>query len=344
MRKLLNTLYITSSDRYLHLDGENVVIIEDNKEIGRIPLHNLESIITFGFQGASPALMGKCAQRGVSLNFMTSSGRFLASVVGAPTGNVLLRKEQYRISDNVEQCCPIAKAMLIGKIYNSKWIIERFTRDHFLQVDVNELKKVSKELSKELKRISTEKMSLDELRGVEGYSASIYFDVFDQLILHKKEHFSLIERTRRPPRDRVNAMLSFLYTVLANDCAAALTSVGLDPFVGFLHRDKPGRKSLALDLMEEFRPVLVDRLVLSLINKRMIEEGDFEEKENGSILMKDDCKKKIISAWQEKKKEIIKHPFTEEKVPWGLLPFIQSQLLARYIRKDLDGYPVFLWK
>ncbi len=343
MRKLLNTLYVISPDRYLALEGENVLVRENNKTVARFPLHNLEGIVTFGYSGASPALMGACAKHGISLCFMSQNGRFLASVVGEIKGNVVLRKQQYRISDNEEQSVMIARNMIIGKIYNSKWVLERSTRDHPLQVDIGKIKKVTMNLDGHLKKLINVN-SLEEVRGIEGNAASQYFSVIDYLILKNKEDFFLIERNRRPPLDNVNAMLSFVYTILANECAAALSSIGLDPYVGFLHQDRPGRVSLALDLMEELRSVFADRFVLSLINKKIVKAADFTKKENNAVLMTDEGRKKILNAWQIRKKEVIKHPFLEEKIEWGLVPYVQSLLLARYLRGDVDEYPVFMWK
>ena len=343
MKKLLNTLYILSPERYLALEGENVLVLEDKEVIARFPLHNLEGIVTFGYSGASPALMGACAKKGISLCFMLQSGRFLASVAGEMKGNVLLRKEQYRISDDTVRSMAIAKNMIIGKVYNSKWVLERATRDHPLQVDVESIKKVTANMDAALNKLLNGD-SMETIRGIEGNTASQYFSVFDNLILHNKEDFYFRERNRRPPLDNVNAMLSFIYTLLATDCAAALSSVGLDPYVGFLHVDRPGRASLALDLMEELRSVFADRFVLSLINRKMVTAQDFVQKENGAILMTDKARKNILNVWQKKKRETIKHPFLEEKIEWGLVPYVQSLLLARYIRGDLDEYPVFFWK
>lgn len=343
MRKLLNTLYILSPERYLALEGENVLVLEEKQTIARFPLHNLESIVTFGYAGASPALMGACAQKGISLCFMTQKGRFLASVSGEIKGNVVLRKEQYRISDSPIRSMEIARNFIIGKIYNSKWVLERATRDHPLQVNIEKIKNVTSNLDSSLDTL-LHCQSLDTILGIEGNAASQYFSVFDSLILHNKEDFYFKERNRRPPLDNVNAMLSFLYTLLANDCVGALSSVGLDPYVGFLHCDRPGRASLALDLMEELRAVFADRFVVSLINRKMITADDFLVKENGAVLMTEKGRRKILDAWQKKKKETIKHPFLEEKIEWGLVPYVQSLLLARFIRGDLDEYPVFLWK
>ncbi|WEG12324.1 type I-C CRISPR-associated endonuclease Cas1c [Pullulanibacillus sp. KACC 23026] len=343
MRKLLNSLFITSPDVYLTLNGENIVVKKEESDIGRVPLHNLESIYAFGYSGASPALMGACAERNISLVFLTKNGRFLAKVIGESRGNVILRKAQYRISDSDSLSLLIAKHFIIGKVYNNKWILERMTRDYPLRIDLSMFKEVSRELSKNLIEIKNA-TDLELLRGYEGQAAILYNKVFDQMILQQKEDFFFKGRNRRPPMDNVNAMLSFAYTLLANDTAAALEAVGLDAYVGFLHRDRPGRVSLALDLMEELRGVFADRFVISLINKKIVNKNDFFVKENGAVIMIDEARKKFLKAWQDKKQEKIKHPFLGEKISWGLVPYAQAILLARHIRGDLDGYPPFLWK
>lgn len=343
MRKLLNTLYVTTPDKYLSLDGENVVVLSGGQEAGRVPLHNLEGIVTFGYTGASPALMGYCAQKGISLHFLSKSGRFLAEVCGDPRGNVTLRKTQYRISEDNSAGIKIAKNMIIGKVYNSRWVLERATRDHPDRVDVKRLKEASAFLRGTLDKI-VKCGDMDELRGLEGSAAGRYFEVFDQLILQDKKNFFLRSRNKRPPLDNVNALLSFVYTLLANMSSAALSSAGLDPYVGFLHRDRPGRASLALDLMEEMRPVMGDRFVLTLINRKVISADDFVRKENGAVFLNDEGRRRLIAAWQEKKQEKIQHPFLEEKMQWGLIPHIQAKLLARLLRDDIDQYPPFMWK
>lgn len=343
MKKLLNTLYVTTPDAYLSLDGENIVVLKGEQPIGRFPLHNLENVVTFGYTGASPALMGACAQRQIGLMFLTANGRFLARVTGPSRGNVLLRKTQYRMSDNERQSAALAKCFLLGKIYNAKWVIERATRDHPFRLDVARLKEVSAALSRRMTDVQNCE-DLDQLRGLEGEAASLYFSVFDQLILQQQEAFVFTGRSRRPPMDPVNAMLSFVYTLLAHECASALEAVGLDAYVGFLHRDRPGRMSLALDIMEELRCVVADRFVLSLINKRMVSKTGFTQKENGAVIMNEQTRKQILSAWQQRKLETIVHPFLEEKMEWGLVPHAQANLLARFIRGDLDSYPPFFWK
>lgn len=343
MKKLLNSLFITSPDVYLTLNGENIVVKKEEERIGRVPLHNLEAIYTFGYSGASPSLMGACAERNISLVFFTRNGRFLARVIGESRGNVHLRKVQYRLSDSEELSTAIAKNFIIGKVYNNKWILERTTRDYPLRIDVSLFKEVSKSLSESILKIRNVS-DLELLRGYEGQAAIVYNKVFDQMILQQKEDFFFKGRNRRPPLDNVNAMLSFAYTLLANDVAASLEGIGLDAYVGFLHRDRPGRVSLALDLMEELRGVYADRFVLSLINKKIVNKNDFVTKENRAVIMTDDARKKFLKAWQDKKQEKITHPFLGEKISWGLVPHVQSMLLARYIRGDLDEYPPFLWK
>lgn len=343
MRRLLNTLFVTNPDSYLSLDGHNIVIKREQEKVGRVPLHNLEAIVTFGYTGASPGLMGYCADQNISLVFLTASGRFRARVIGESRGNVVLRKEQYRISDDEARSATIARNFIIGKIYNTKWIVERAVRDHSLRVDVAKFKNVSKQLSDTLMLIR-KTTNLESLRGLEGQAALSYNSVLNDMILQQKDAFYFHFRSRRPPLDRTNALLSFAYTLLAKDCAAGLETVGLDSYVGFLHRDRPGRISLALDLMEELRGVYADRFVLNLINKRILKEEDFVVKENDSVIMTDDAKRVFLNAWQQKKQEKITHPYLKEKISWGLVPYAQAMLLARFIRADLDEYPPFLWK
>lgn len=343
MKKLLNTLYVTTPETYLAIDRENIVIRKDEQEIGRFPLHNLESVVTFGYTGASPALMGACAKRNIGLCFMSASGHFQARVVGESQGNVLLRKKQYRVSDDEKSSHDIAQNMILGKLYNSRKVLERAIRDHPMRVDADALKAASNTLQECIAsaRASTR---LEQLRGYEGTGATAYFGVLDNLILQQKDAFYFHGRNRRPPLDNVNAMLSFLYTLLAHDASAALSAVGLDPYVGFLHRDRPGRISLGLDLMEELRPVMVDRMVISMINKNEVKGGGFTARENGAVLMSDKTRNAILQAWQARKRESITHPFLKEKLSWGLVPYAQAMLLARSLRGDIDAYPPFLWK
>ena len=343
MKKLLNTLYVTSEDSYLALDGENIVVLDKEKEMGRIPLHNLEGIVSFGYRGTSPALMGACADRNISLCYVNPNGKFLARVTGSVKGNVVLRKKQYEVSMNETDSLEISKNCIIGKIYNARWVLERATRDHSMQIDTEKVKNASKLLKDAAIRVQ-KSQSKDQLRGYEGEAASVYFSVFDELILQQKKDFVFSDRNRRPSTDNVNAMLSFVYTLLTNNIASALETVGLDPYVGMMHTDRPGRASLALDMIEELRPVLADRFVLSLINKKVVNVKDFIKKENGAVLMKDDARKKFLSEWQNRKKETLTHPYLKEKMEWGMVPYVQAMLLARHLRGDLDAYPPFLWK
>lgn len=343
MRHLLNTLFVTSEDIYLSLDGENVVANQNGQAVARYPLHTLSGILSFSYAGASPALMGACAKRNISLSFCTPRGKFLARVCGESNGNVLLRRMQYRIADDPVQSCRIARSMIFGKLYNCRWSVERTRRDHGLRLDGEKLSTASQSL-KELLPSVAEETALDSLRGLEGAGATVYFGVLDEMILNGKEVFYFHKRSRRPPLDPFNALLSFAYSLLTLDCASALESVGLDSYVGFLHRDRPGRTSLALDLMEELRPCMADRFVLTLINNRMIKPGDFQEQEGGAVMLTDEGRRAFLKSWQEKKRETLTHPYLGEKLPWGLVPYVQALLLTRYLRGDLDGYPPFLWK
>ena len=343
MRRLLNTLFVTSEDVYLSLDGENVVANRGGEVAGRWPLHTLQSIVSFSYSGASPALMGACAVNRIGLAFCTPNGRFLARISGEAQGNVLLRRTQYRVADDPRQSCRIARTMILGKLYNSRWSVERTRRDHAMRVDCERFAAVSAQLRTLLPQVAAE-TSMESLRGLEGAGATAYFSVLDEMILQNKETFFFKERSRRPPLDAFNALLSFAYTLLSHDCASALESVGLDAYVGFLHRDRPGRESLALDLMEELRPCLADRFVLTLVNNRIVKAADFDFRESGAVLLNDAARRNVLRQWQERKREILTHPYLGEKLAWGLVPYIQSLLLARYLRGDLDEYPPFLWK
>ena len=343
MRKLLNTLFVTSEDAYLSLDGENVLVNREKQTVARFPLHALSGIICFSYAGASPALMGACAERNISLSFHTPRGRFLARTAGITNGNVLLRRAQYRIADDLNHSCRIARNMIFGKLYNSRGSVERTRRDHKLRIDETAFQNAS-EILRNLLPDVVQETDMDSLRGLEGTGANAYFGVLDDMILRNKENFYYHGRNRRPPLDNVNAMLSFAYSLLANDCASALESVGLDSYVGFMHRDRPGRTSLALDLMEELRPCLADRFVLTTVNNGVLSADDFEKSESGAVRMTDSARRTFLKHWQERKQEQITHPYLEEKIPWGMIPYIQALLLARYLREDLEDYPPFLWK
>lgn len=343
MRKLLNTLFITTPNVYLTLKGETIIVSHEEQQLGRIPLHNLEAICTFGYAGASPKLMHACAERNIALTFLSSTGRFLARVIGESKGNVVLRKTQYRLSESETESAKIARNFIFAKVANQKWVLERMTRDYPMRIDVPEFKRISTALSANLSEILACE-DLEILRGIEGQAANRYFSCFDQMLLQQKAEFYFKTRNRRPPTDNVNALLSLSYTLLANDVSAALENVGLDAYVGFLHRDRPGRASLALDMMEELRSVVADRFIIKLVNKKMIVATDFIRKENGAVILTDEGRKKFIKAWQERKQESLTHPFLKEKINWGLVPHAQAMLLARYLRGDLEEYPPFLWK
>ncbi len=343
MKKLLNTLFVTSENAYLSLDGETVCVEIEHQKTGQFPLHTLENIICFSYSGATPALMGACAKRGINLSFYSHYGRFLCRIIGENQGNVLLRKQQYRISEQKNESCTIARNFILGKVCNCRWCLDRTMRDHELRVDTKKLQSTISFLTQRMEQIRKEQ-DLDSLRGFEGECAQIYFNAFDELILNQTDVFYFHGRNKRPPQDPVNAMLSFGYTLLANDCAGALEGVGLDSYVGFMHQDRPGRNSLALDLMEELRPVLVDRFVITLINCKQIRAEHFQTSQSGSVTFTDEGRKKFLTKWQEHKKEEITHPFLKEKICWGLVPYAQALLLARHIRGDIEGYPPFIWK
>ena len=343
MRHLLNTLYILTPELYLTLDGENVVAKNDGVEAGRFPLHGLEQIICFSYMGASPALMGKCAENGISLSFFSQSGRFLARSTGGVCGNVLLRRRQYALSATPAESLAVARNMILGKVYNARWVLERALRDHASSLHTDTIRTASAELQQSLAAIRTCENTAT-LRGLEGEAASTYYSVFNELILHPNKEFRFTSRNRHPPLDPINALLSLAYSVLANNCAASLESVGLDPYIGMMHTDRPGRKSLALDLMEEMRAVMADRFVLTCVNNRIFSADMFEKSESGAVLLNDKGRRKFFAAWKERRDTVLTHPFLKEKIPWGLVPYLQSLLLARYIRGDLDSYPPFLWK
>lgn len=340
MRKLLNTLYVTTPESYLSKDGLNVVISVKQQEMFRIPIINIEQIVTFGYMGASPGLMKLCTDNGVSLTFLSPNGRFVSRVQGATKGNVLLRKAQYRLSDDEHCSLHLAQLFVGGKIQNYRNVLRRYVRDYGSNESVEEAANAM-DLEKKNVFKATGK---DLLMGIEGRAASKYFSVFPHLILQQKQDFPFDGRNRRPPKDAVNAMLSLAYTLLANDTTVALETVGLDPYVGFFHSLRPGRTSLALDVMEEMRAYLGDRFVLSLINKRQISANDFLYQGEKGVFLTEKGRKTFLTSWQNRKKEIVTHPYLNEKIPVGLLPHVQAMMLARYIRKDFDDYPVFLFK
>ncbi len=343
MRKLLNTVYVTTEGTALKKDGETLVAEVDGAEKARVPLHMLASVVAFGPILLTPALIGTCAERGITLVILDRNGRFQARIEGPVTGNVLLRRAQYRAAEGGED---IVRSIVIGKIANQRAVIRRSLRDYGEEMDPAAraaLESATDRMAMILRRVQAKDDSIDLLRGSEGEAANLYFAVFDHLIRSPDPELRWTGRSRRPPLDPMNALLSFLYTLLTHDCRSACEAVGLDPAVGFLHRDRPGRPSLALDLMEELRAPLADRLALSLVNRRQLRAGDFRRMEGGAVLLTDDARKLVLTAWQERKKEERLYPFLAEKAPFGLVPWLQAQMLARHLRGDIDAYPPWFW-
>ncbi len=343
MKKHLNTLFVTTQGAYLAKEGETVVVKIERKIRLRIPIHTIGGIVCFGNVNCSPFLMWFCAEQDVAISFLSEQGRFLARVQGPVSGNVLLRREQYRRADDMDVSAQMAKAVLTGKLANCRTVLQRALRDHSSKLDAETVRDAAKRIQHSLERFQKDE-PLDVLRGIEGDAAHSYFNVFDHLIVSQKEDFIFRGRNRRPPLDYVNCLLSFIYTLVLHDVRSALESVGLDPAVGYLHRDRPGRPGLALDLMEEFRPFLADRLTLSLINLNQVQKNGFREMESGAVLMDDETRKAVLVAYQKRKQDKIYHPFIGEKVTIGLLFHMQALLLARCLRGDLEGYPTFIWK
>jgi len=343
MKRLLNTLFVTTQGAYLCREGETVVVRVDHETKLQVPIHTLSGIVCFGRVSCSQPLMGLCGERGVLISFHSEYGKFLARVHGPVSGNVLLRREQYRRADDPQTSADIARAVVIAKIANSRTVLMRALRDHPSSPNAEAIKEAAVNLAR-LPNSLKEHLPLDVVRGREGEAARIYFSVFDHLILAQKQEFFFRDRSRRPPMDPMNALLSFLYAILAHDVTSALESVGLDPAVGYLHRDRPGRLGLALDLMEEFRPIMADRVALSLVNLQQVKGKGFKRTETGAVLMDDKTRKEVLVAYQKRKTEEIQHPFIGEKVAVGLLPYVQALLMARFLRGDLDGYPPFIWR
>ena len=346
MRRHLNTLYVTTEGAWLHKDGENAVVKVDGAERGRVPVHLLGGIVCFGSVGITPALMGHCAEHGVCLSMMSRAGRFLARVEGPVSGNVLLRRGQYRTADDPAKTATMVGHMVTGKLLNQRTVVRRALRDHGANMPIeacDRLRVCERRLTDAARR-SRQSQKTDSLRGIEGEAARIYYGVFGDLVRSEEPAFVFTRRSRRPPLDPVNALLSFLYTLLVHDCRSALETTGLDPAVGFLHRDRPGRPSLALDLMEELRPVLADRLALSLINRRQLSARDFKTSVSGAVTMGEDARRKVLVTYQERKKDELVHPFLKEKTTFGLVPLLQAKLMVQCLRGDIDGYPPFLWR
>ncbi|MBD3177119.1 MAG: type I-C CRISPR-associated endonuclease Cas1 [Armatimonadia bacterium] len=343
MKHLLNTLYVTTQGAYLAKEGETVAVRVEQETKLRLPFHNLAGVVCFGQVSCSPYLMGACAERDIVISHLTERGRFLARVSGPVSGNVLLRRTQYRLADDDQATSDIARSVVVGKVANSRAVLMRAARDHPDGPGAEEVRKAAEYLGRLLTSLAG-RAEVDVVRGREGEAARAYFQVFDHLITAQKDGFQFRGRTRRPPLDATNALLSFVYTLLLHDVTSALETVGLDPAVGFLHRDRPGRPGLALDMMEELRAFLGDRLVLSLINRQQVDHEGFDTTEAGGVIMDDDTRKEVLVAYQKRKQEEIKHPFLDEKIPVGLIPHVQAMLMARFLRGELDAYPPYLWR
>ena len=343
MKHLLNTLFVTTPGAWLCKEGETVMVRVEEETKLQVPAAVLEGIVCIGGVGFSAPLMELCADKGVCISFLSESGQFMARVNGPVSGNILLRKEQYRRAEDPVKSASLAKAFVLGKVANCRSVLLRAARESEGE-NSTELAKCADYLWNILEKLRREELNLEEVRGKEGEAGHAYFTVFDRLIVTQKNGFSFKGRSRRPPLDSVNALLSFVYTLLAHDCTGACEAVGLDPQAGFLHADRPGRPSLALDIMEEFRPFFADRLVLTIINRQQIKPEGFKITESGAVLMTQETKKEVLKTYQERKREELVHPFLGEKVAVGLLPYLQARLLARHLRGDLDGYPPFVWK
>jgi len=346
MRRMLNTVYVTSEGAWLRKDGANLVIEVEGVAQGRVPLHMLDGIVSFGRPGSSPALMAACAEAGITLSHLDANGRFLARVEGPRSGNVLLRRAQYRAADDAARQVPIVRGIVVAKVANQRTVLLRALRDHgeSMPTTAREAVAVAEQRLGHIARRAIPVSDVAGLRGIEGEAAALYFSVFDHLIRAGDPAFRFAGRSRRPPLDRINALLSFLYAMLGHDCRSALEAHGLDPQVGFLHSDRPGRAGLALDLMEELRPVLADRLALSLVNRGQLRAKDFLVEEAGAVRLTEASRKTVLVAWQERKRDELRHPFLGEAAPLGLVAHLQAQLLARHLRGDLDGYPGFVWR
>lgn len=343
MKKLLNTVYVTTEGAALRLQGETIVAEVDGAEKTQIPMHMVGALVTFGAILLTPALMAACAERGITITLLGRNGRFQARVEGPVTGNVLLRREQYRRAEKPEE---IVRSLVLGKLSNQRAVLRRQLRDYGADMHDAERETMDRacdRIAQILRRVQLSDTTVDAMRGSEGEAANLYFGVFDHLVRSPDGGLGWTTRSRRPPLDPMNALLSFLYTLLTHDCRSACESVGLDPAVGFLHRDRPGRPSLALDLMEELRAPLADRTALSLVNRRQLRETDFRRMESGAVLLGDDARKTVLSTWQDRKRDERRHLFLEEKAPIGLVPYLQAQLLARHLRGDIDAYPPWFW-
>jgi CRISPR-associated protein Cas1 len=344
MRHIQNTLYVTSDRAYLHKDGESIVVTCDKEKIGQFPIIAIGEIVCFGFGiSVSAPLAEFCATRAVTISYLNGTGKFLARMVGPVQGNVLLRRRQYRDADDETRALAVAQCVIAAKTANQRNVLLRFLRNH-PGSDGAEAVSTTVERLGQVQRKVAATLSREQLRALEGEGAAYYFSAFDKVILVDSTEFEFRGRTRRPPTDRVNALLSFAYSLLALDLRSALEAVGLDPYVGFLHVERPGRPSLALDIAEEFRAAFADRLVLSLINRRQIDAAGFSIAASGEVAMTAQSRKTFLAAYQQRKRETIVHPFLGEEMEVGVAFVVQARLLARYVRGDIDLYPAFLWR
>jgi CRISPR-associated protein Cas1 len=346
MRRLLNTLYVVTEGAWVRKDGQNVVVDLEGEERGRVPIHLLGSIVCLGAVGVTPPLLASCAERGVCVVLLSRSGQFIARIEGPQSGNVLLRRSQHEATRAAPTAARVAGAIVAAKAMNQRAVLRRCARDYSEQLSPDarqRLEAADRKLLACAQRASTAD-TVDSVRGREGEAAAVYFEHFPLCVRREEPEFVFSGRSRRPPLDATNALLSFLYVLVVHDCRAALECVGLDPQIGFLHTDRPGRASLALDLAEEFRAPLADRVVLTLLNRRQLQPKDFERREQGAVYLKDDARKVVLEAYQERKRIELKHPFLGESAPLGLFPLLQAQLMARHLRRDIDGYPAFIWK
>lgn len=340
MRKLLNTIYVTNESSYLTLDGENLVCKVEGEIKLRIPFENIENIVCFNYIGCSPALMGKCVGKTIPINFISPQGKFLAKVCGETKGNVFLRVAQ--IDKFRENGLNLAQNTMAAKFSNTRQLIRRTLHDNAKLREDEQIKKVMEVLDSGIRKVFDAK-NMEEVMGIEGNCAQNYFSIFDKLITNEKVPFTFELRTKRPPLDPINAILSFVYTLLTSEYAAALETVGLDSYIGFCHTLRSGRSSLACDLVEETR-CIVERFVITLLNLQIIGETDFEKQISGAVWLNDEGRKKVLTRWQEKKRSDIVHPYLKQKIPLGLLPYVQSNLLAKYVRGEMESYPPFLLK
>jgi len=343
MKRHLNTLFVLTQGAYVARESETIVIRVEQETRMKLPILTLQGVVCFGHVSVSPAAMALCCERGVLITFLSENGRFMARVVGRTSGNVLLRREQYRCAEQLDRASEIARPIVMAKIANARSVLQRSVRDRATEEGTPAVAQAIVRLAALMGECRGTR-EIDALRGVEGAAARAYFEVFDSLISQQKENFRFERRSRRPPLNRVNALLSFVYTLLVHDVQSAVESVGLDPAVGFLHRDRPGRPGLALDLMEELRPWMADRLVMSLINLRQIDQDAFRTGENGAVFLTEEGRKTVLAAYQKRKQEEMMHPFLEERTTVGLLPHLQALLLARHLRGDLVSYPPLIWR